>query len=275
MTVWSRDSCIGSAQFLAQELIESPSNSADMSELFKILTLNGSVQGKIRIEFTKESFTKAPVKESKLVHSITIEPPLLATIYQISVFDLRAAHPFSKNFPIVRGQCGIKKWSTQPKREAGDTRWDDVMWDVFFDIGSEFTLTVLSGTVLIGNITVVAEDLTRLPQNIEGLTVFDGYIRTGDRIDDTGRVQIVCRLEAHVESDGEDPDSDDDLMFEFDTKNSMLGLPRQVVPRVSKASLVAVSLHNLVPLHKMVANSPFIIVSCGGWNARTEVRDEC
>jgi hypothetical protein len=145
------------------------------------------------------------------------------------------------------------------------------MWDVFFDVGSEFLLTVLSGTVIIGNITIFPQDLTRLPQNIEGLTVFDGYIRTGDRVDDTGRIQITCRLEAHVEDDAEDPDSDDDLMFEFDTKNSMLGLPRQVVPRVSKCSVVAISLHNLVSMHKMLSNSPFVLVSCGGWSARSEV----
>jgi hypothetical protein len=148
-----------------------------------------------------------------------------------------------------------------------------MMWDVFFDIGSEFTVTVLSGTVMIGNITIQPEDLTCLPQNIEGLTIFDGYLRTDadNRMDDTGRIQIVCRLEAHVESDGEDPDSDDDLMFEFDTKNSMLGLPRQVVPRVSKCSVIAVALNNLVPMHKMLANSPSVVVACGGWNARSEV----
>jgi hypothetical protein len=33
MTAWSRDSCIGAAVFTAQEIIESPSNSADISEV--------------------------------------------------------------------------------------------------------------------------------------------------------------------------------------------------------------------------------------------------
>jgi hypothetical protein len=82
-------------------------------QLFKNLMMNGYVMGKIRIEFVKESFCKATMNESKLVNTILIEPPMLATIYTVSVFDLRAAHPFSRNYPVVRGQCGLKKWSSQ------------------------------------------------------------------------------------------------------------------------------------------------------------------
>jgi hypothetical protein len=132
LTCWSRDCCIGSAHFSAQELIESPANSADTCEvcahipltlilnnillfwkLFKSLTLEDKVRGKIRIDFIKEAFMKASLKESQLVTSVTIDPPMLATIYAISVFDLRSVHPFSRNYPVIRGQCGRKKWSSQ------------------------------------------------------------------------------------------------------------------------------------------------------------------
>ena len=76
------------------------------------MELDGVLRGKIKIEFIKESFSAVDPKTSNIVRSHNLVPPLLATIYTISVFDLRPVHPFSRNIPVVRGQCGLKRWST-------------------------------------------------------------------------------------------------------------------------------------------------------------------
>lgn len=73
---------------------------------------NSNPTGQIRLILTKESFEALDQSGNRLIPTISITVPFLATVYTISVFDLRQVHLFSKNYPIVRAQCGLKRWST-------------------------------------------------------------------------------------------------------------------------------------------------------------------
>ena len=72
----------------------------------------------------------------------------------------------------------------QAKHSPGDAKWENTMWDVFMDIGSEWKVTVMSGSVVIGFVVIRPEDLGSLPIDIEGLTVFDSLLKDGSTVDD-------------------------------------------------------------------------------------------
>ena len=58
----------------------------------------------------------------------------------------------------------------QPKSIDGDAKWEDVMWSIFMDKAYELTLTVMSGSVVIGSLVVHPEDLAVVPVDRLGLT---------------------------------------------------------------------------------------------------------
>lgn len=134
---------------------------------------------------------------------------------------------------------------------------------------------------MIGQVKIYPQDLSLLPIDVAGLTLFEGYISEPESATDsiakeggnvvTGKIQLTCRLEAHIEPDDSEPDSSDDLMFEFDSKNSLLGAAKRIIPRVSEASVIAIALEGLVPMHKLSTNSPKVVISCGEWHAQTHV----
>ncbi len=140
------------------------------------------------------------------------------------------------------------------------------------DVGSTLNLSVMSGSIFIGSATISPENLSLVPLDTAGLTTYECFIFDGNDSAASGKLQVICRLEPHIELDDSDPDSDDDLMFEFDGRRSMLGLPKRIVPRISQVVVVAISLEGLVPLHRLVANSPFVVMSCNEWHATSEAQ---
>jgi hypothetical protein len=135
-TAWSNQVSIGFVSIPSNELAEAPANSLGFCEVCysnillrvviiflalalifpqvyrDLITDSGSISGKLRVVFMKQSFREAEIPLSKSIVSLHIDPPMLVTVYNISVFDLRAAHMFGQNYPVVRGECGMRRWST-------------------------------------------------------------------------------------------------------------------------------------------------------------------
>ena len=100
---------------------------------------------------------------------------------------------------------------------------------------------------------------------------FEGYLTDGKRTDPTGRIRILCRLEASIDSSDSDPDSEDDLLYEFDPRNSVLGLAKVFIPRATVVTVESLALQELAPMHKFQSNFPYVVMSCDPWSARAEV----
>ena len=184
--------------------------------------------------------------------------------------DLRSVHPFSRNYPFMRVTCGKFKGSTPIFEQGGsDAKWEEIMWSLPLRKGTESKISVLSGSVVIGFIIITAEDLCELPIDKYGLTTFEGFLTDGKDMASTGKIRILCRIEGHTDEDDENTDSDEDIAFEFDGKYSLLGLPKNYIPKMTQVYVLAISIQNLEYKKTLWHNSPFVSIVCDKYGAKT------
>jgi hypothetical protein len=205
----------------------------------------------LHITFIKEKLNTDPVEDPNYykIDEVNLEPPLLVTVYTLAVMDLRAVHPFSRNHPSLKATCGKWKDSTNAIINGGsDAKWEDVMWGVTMAKDtSEYKVVVMSDSIVIGYIVWKAIDLTSQPIDKHGLTQVEGYLTDGKNIKTTGRIRMVCRLEAHPDTfdSDESQETDDDFKYEFDQERSILGLPKSYIPRKTRITFVGILAFNL------------------------------
>jgi hypothetical protein len=173
--------------------------------LYLFLTLfisleKGKLRGRIKIISEKEAL--ADVEEDPLAYiapEIRVDPPLLATVYTISVMDLRKVHPFSKNSPLLKATCGKWKDSTFAiENQGSDAKWTKIMWSVPIGVVSKFKIQVLSGSIVIGYVIFRAEDFSTQPVDKYGLTEVEGMLIDGKSFDPTGNIIISMYLIFYV-----------------------------------------------------------------------------
>jgi len=282
VSTWSGDTIIGSATISAEVLLETGADDLGISTLFQPLLNNGRDYGKVKLIFNKETLDPDDAEDpfAYKTEDIKLQAPILATVYTISVMDLRSVHPFSRNYPAMRVTCGKFKGSTPIFEEGGsDAKWEEIMWSLPLRVGTECKISVLSGSVVIGFIIITAEDLCALPIDKYGLTTFEGFLTDGKNITSTGKIRILCRIEGHTDHDDDDTDSDEDIAFEFDGKHSLLGLPKHYIPKMTQVYVLSISIQNLEYKRTLWHNSPFISITCDKYGAKSNpqfiVGDSC
>jgi len=143
------------------------------------------------------------------------------------------------------------------------------MWSLPLRKGTECKISVYSGSVVIGFVVIKAEDLCELPIDKYGLTTFEGFLTDGKSVTSTGKIRILCRIEGHTDEDDDDTDSDEDIAYEFDGKYSLLGLPRNYIPKMTQVNVLAISVQNLEFKRTLWHNSPFVSIVCDKYGAKT------
>jgi hypothetical protein len=287
-TVWSGDSCIGSAIAAPNDIMHCPVDHLGVCELqIPLFILAGKVEkstGKLSVKFNLEakiaetsknldrSLDKIiPNSPSYVPLSINIEPPMLITLYTISIMDLLPAHRFSKNSPYVKVTCGKFIKSTLMKENAGESaKWENFMWSIFMNTNHKLKFTVLSGSVVLGSISLIPQDLIKKPVDKYGQTEFEGYFSSGndnDTIGHRGRLRILCRLEAH--NDEDEANYQDDSDEDNDVSKAVINLNmkdnRYKVPSLSAVSIIGISLRDLKSVHILSPNSPYVRLECGSF----------
>lgn len=272
VSTWSGDKIIGSATISAETLLDIGADDLGISTLFQPLLNNGRDYGKVKLIINKETLDPDDTEDpfAYKTEDIKLKAPILATVYTISVMDLRSVHPFSRNYPSMRVTCGKFKGSTPIYDEGGNNaKWEEIMWALPLRIGTESKISVMSGSVVIGFIIITAEDLCELPIDKYGLTTFEGFLTDGKDIASTGKIRILCRIEGHTDHDDDDTDSDEDIAFEFDGKYSLLGLPKNYIPKMTQVYVLSISIQNLEYKKTLWHNSPFVSIICDKYGAKT------
>lgn len=282
VTAWSGDSIIGSATIPAESLLEAGADDLGISTIFQPLLNENRDYGKVRIVFNKETLDLDDAEDpfAYKTEDIKLKAPILATVYTISVIDLRSVHPFSRNYPFMRVTCGKYKGSTPIYEQGGsNAKWEEIMWSLPLRQGTECKISVYSGSIVIGFVIIKAEDLCELPIDKYGLTTFEGFLTDGKSVTATGKIRILCRIEGHTDEDDDGTDSDEDIAYEFDGKYSLLGLPRNYIPKMTQVNVLAISIQNLEFKRTLWHNSPFVSMVCDKYGAKTSpqfiVGDSC
>ena len=309
IAAWSKSTCIGQIVVTPQELLACVMDSLGAREFYcHISSEDGkSVTGKIKLNFVIEYFESYsnPITEiDSLIMPEGIQAPILVTVYTITVLNLRPVHPFSRNSPVVRAACGTWKSSTSPDSEhVGDSaKWENMMWSIIFStFDSKVKFTVLSGSIVIGSISLSCSQLIDQAADGKGLCEIECYISTsvdnklstilakskdeaGDKKDQyssaVGMMRITYAFEAHNEVEiNSDTDSDIEesvaanqtVISNNPGKNSYDAILTN--PRIKSMyfQITSLNVQKLKRIHSVTANSPFITIKCNEFRAATTV----
>lgn len=214
ITLYSRETIIGSADIKSSQLVPLVENQDKTCELFVDISLNKVAAGKLKIVLSihspinnssdmindKEEDVSASssVLEKFLSKDITfINPPFRIIIYSIRLFEMKAVHMFLSNSPCVKASCERDiKFSSVIDFGGENALWSNLLWIFHFSsIDSKFTLTVISGSVVIGKIFLTGKDVLGIPVDNYGISTIHDFVRENDNSNVSAKVTIVYRVE--------------------------------------------------------------------------------
>ncbi|KAJ1436856.1 hypothetical protein B484DRAFT_416735, partial [Ochromonadaceae sp. CCMP2298] len=275
LAAWSKNACIGSNTMSSSALMDCAPDSTGHRDCF--LTLadeNGKITGKVKLTFYFETVEKVEVvgkaiDNSALVAGLT--PPVLLTVYTVSVINLRPAHRFAQNSPIVKAAVGAWRGATSVQDYAGkNAKWEGVMWSVVVQEDASLRLSVQSGTIVLGEVKFHIDQLLRQRPSPAGLCELIGHlIDENDPTHDEGQVRMAYTYEAEPDTQI-DSDSDEEAPTAPES-----GLPlrtSKTIRVVANVHLLSVSLSGLTAVHSIKANSPFLKIRCDEYRAITNTK---
>lgn len=199
------------------------------------------------------------------------------SIQDVDLWDLKHAHTYAQNSPMVVVKCGDWTGSTTTQENAGTSAsWGDV------------TLTFVMRRMTFAKFTVVSQD------TVIGSTVVSTREVLEAQRDKTAICEIIRELDSDLGSAGKLR-----IRFRFDTRGeeSINGIPESSSDAINgpptnvssvveqsivlhtlsqtelpiKVRLVGISLYNLPALHAVGQNSPICYLSCGEWKSKTTI----
>lgn len=282
---WSRNKSIGSQTISASKICDCSPNLEGNRELFiQLLDSNEKISGKLKLTFILEnsnSFQQDTLDFDLHISKQVIEPPILLTMFTISAISIRSAHKFAKNSLVVKGLCmtNNEKWqdSTTTKEHIGaNAKWNNVGWEVVLRDKSLLKLVVQSGTIVIGEKIFQIEEIMSQTHNNRGLCELEGFLTDKEgRMADVGMVCISYAYESHpdiIEEPSDSEDEENNEIIEVDPENPLAHIKslrdKKVIATVTVLSIV---LNNLISVHTVSLNSPYVKIKCDVFRAFTNV----
>jgi len=288
VTVWSKEVVIGTAVITPTDLLRSPVDKIGLRDLLHPLrnendtTGRMSDSGKLKISYNLESVhDEVPLD----LHAykpipISIEPPILVTLYTVAIMETRNAHLFGKNSPFIKAACGNYFELSKPHINSGTAaKWENMMWSIYMTDEHTLKFTVQSESVVIGHVMLRARYLCSLPIDKFGLTALEMDLVDGRKsIGSAGRIRLICRIESHFQE--EDVSDDEELPDEKEARLNMVvrtdpktGEEYEVlIPKVTHTHILGVAVRDLRNMHTFVKNSPQVIMQCGDFSEATSVQ---
>jgi hypothetical protein len=176
-TAWSKQAssqvALGTCFFNATELLSKPCDFKGITDIFVRITDKGRVTGKLKLTCLYEPYVdENDLKQIGSIENIPLEVaipkrpslPILATVLEISAFDLKAVHSIFPNSPRVKLLCDRKSAYTKELAWAGTLGiWRNLNWPIPLNEGSEILATVYSTNSIIGTFEMHASKLLELP----------------------------------------------------------------------------------------------------------------
>ena len=185
IAVWSDGTLIGAAVITPQRLLASPLDRTGARDIISPLADEGSTStaGQLRVNYRLESIFDEPEHDANRYNPlpINLNPPILVTLYTIAVMNLRNVHLFGKNHPFVKAACGSYFSLTDPVKDGGKEKVENVMWTIYMGENHTLKLSVHSDTVVIGYILIRPRELCALPIDTYGLTALERTYTQGRR----------------------------------------------------------------------------------------------
>ena len=313
-TAWSKQAssqvALGNCFFNATELLSKPCDFKGITDIFVRITDKGRVTGKLKLTCLYEPF----VDDNDLKHIGSIENiplevavpkkptlPILATVLEISAFDLKAVSGIFPNSPRVKLLCDRKSAYTKELRWAGTLGiWRNLCWPIPLNEGSEITATVYSTNNIIGTFEMHASKLLALPAANRSafMTYGSNYNHLYELVTTitgrgyaSGKLRIILDLR-HIEDD------EFERRYAFSSKRNMIegsapvpsfdsvsnntdkyATPvfkelayqtpnrpiRQSLGFTLKVTVMEVDVSELKSVHMFKLNSPYIKAACGKW----------
>ncbi len=318
-TAWSKQAssqvALGNCFFNATELLSKPCDFKGITDIFVRITDKGRVTGKLKLTCLYEPY----VDDNDLKHIGSIENiplevaipkkptlPILATVLEISAFDLKAVSGIFPNSPRVKLLCDRKSAYTKELRWAGTLGiWRNLCWPIPLNEGSEIMATVYSTNNIIGTFEMHASKLLALPAANKAAIMAYGsnYNHLYELVTTitgrgyaSGKLRIVVDLR-HIEDD------EFERRYAFASKRNMIegsapvpsfdsvanntdkyATPvfkelayqtpnrpiRQSLGFTLKVTVMEVDVSELKSVHMFKPNSPYIKAACGKWMDYTD-----
>eukprot|EP00605_Chrysophyceae_sp_TOSAG23-4_P000956 GSChrysophyteH1.ASY1.ANO1.1056.1 assembled CDS len=282
IAVWSRQKLIGVATISPTEMLKSPVDKVGGRDLLTYMyDEDNSTEktGKLKLRLNLESIHDDPPadKHAYLPLQIFIEPPILVTLYTCAVMELRNAHIFAKNSPFIKAHCGSYYKVSEPHTNAGtSSKWENMLWDIYMNDKESLKISVQSDRTVIGFVILRARYLCGLPIDKYGLTHVEMDLHDGGKtIGASGRIRLICRLEAEFRE--EEVSDEDELEDEKEArlnmtirKNPKTGEETEVlIPKVTHVQVLGVTVRELRSMHTFTKNSPQVTLQCGDFAENT------
>jgi hypothetical protein len=299
VSVFSKDVCIGYQTVDCAHILDcTPDVGGNREAFLTICDEGGKTTGKLKLTFVLEavgSYTAAPVPFDTSELRKGLEPPILVTIRTISLISLRKVHKYSSNSPFVKAKCGKWQGATTVLDYAGrDAKWRDMNWEFVVHKDTPLSLTVMSGTIVIGKKVLSPDDILEQNPNNQGLCELTGTLVDSEgRTIEAGQVRITYSYEAHVDDNSVNSDTDSEAdvpggpVAMVDAPNNFLTLDGSTASRsgvesslghrsstlrsIGHIHLLSINASSLSPVHTLTANSPYLKISCDDYRAVTTV----
>lgn len=288
-----RNRVIGTAIVSAEDLVSQPVSKTGDMEFFVTIyepdSKSHRATGHISIKFfmelgdeydwyafkyNRDLIEKRKIRKLKkrlLLKTMADTPPPLTfplnlRISEIRIFELESVHLLVSNSPYVVLDCGRFSQRTAVKEFAGsETDWKDLDWRLTLTSErSNIICIVNSGTANLGRFAINGVNLAALPRSRTGRLHIAGNLTTSKG--QTGKITINCQIEV--------PPKYSDSRFElsqstFSSTSFILDSPTNSIKLSSlfpaRVQLLGVAVMDLLPVHSLRANSPFVNIKCGVW----------
>jgi len=283
---WSKDKGIGSQMVRLRDLCDcAPDGEGNRQILVSLVDSNSNISGKLKLNFILERPEIIAQSLINVKSVANIDPPILLTMFSISVVGARSVNRFAKNSLVVKALCSIgdeddHKWqdSTFVQENIGqNAKWDDVGWSIIMLDQSVLKLTVQSETVFIGEMKIPIADVMSQSPNKQGVCELEGYLtdKVGRRAD-TGMIRVTYTYETTV-LDDEETGSEDEEEEEERILEDLLDDPLARVKSLRDKRIIysveidTISLDSLMSVHSLVSNSPYVKIRCDDNRCFTDV----
>jgi hypothetical protein len=209
ISVWSHTSCIGLRVLDPNAFLECASDKTRIREmLLTVLDKNNNISGKLSLSFLIDNYSNfsVPIDSEGIIIPQKLAPPVLLTIFTVSVINLVSVHRFSKNSPVVKIICDSWRKSSEVNYSSGDNaKWENLMWSTVLDEDSPLRLVVMSGSVVIGSKTFFVQDFIDCIPDKNGFSdIQDNLVlskKDGITVPCTrGLIRVTFSVEQHLES---------------------------------------------------------------------------
>ena len=187
-------------------------------------------------------------------------------IMSISVQDLKKVKSYSQNNPEVLLECGTFNTKTNPiKRGGAKCGWEDLNWVFVMKRMTFMKITVSTDTLPVGVVSVSTRELLGVAPDASGDVIITRNLQLSGET--TGKIKLSIKVNVRHSVGMASTEQQMKLAGEKVSINRRL-LPPPQLPMTVR--IIRIAIIDIIQLHTIMPNSPFVQITCGLWKKRTK-----